>query len=92
MAVKSERVEARISPDERARLEAAASIAGVSVSAFLIAAAIERADELVAAQISTSVPADYFDRLIDALDEPDLAPNLVRAARRSQRKPRISAR
>jgi len=32
-------------------------------------AAVERAEELVTAQMSTSVPADFFDRLVDTLDQ-----------------------
>ena len=59
MAVKSDRLEARVSPEQRARLEWAASLAGTSVSAFVIDAAVERAHELVAAHMSTTVPADH---------------------------------
>jgi uncharacterized protein (DUF1778 family) len=90
MAVKSERLEARVSPEQRARLELAAGLAGVAVSAFVIDAAVERADELVAAQMSTSVPADYFDLLVAALDDPAPAPVLAKAARRAKRRPRIA--
>jgi uncharacterized protein (DUF1778 family) len=48
MAVKTDRVEARVSPEERARIERAASTAGLSVSAFMVGAAVERADEIIA--------------------------------------------
>ena len=92
MAVKSERLEARVSADQRARLELAASLSGVSVSAFVIEAAVERADELTAARLATTVPADYFDRLVAALDSPDEAPALANAAHRAARKPRIARR
>lgn len=92
MAVKSDRLEARVSPEQRARLEWAASLAGTSVSAFVVDAAVDRAEELLAAQMSTSVPADYFDQLVDALDRPDRAPTLTKAARRVARRPRIAAR
>ena len=57
MAVKSDRLEARVSPEQRARLEWAASLAGTSVSAFVVDAAVDRAEELLAAQMSTTVPA-----------------------------------
>ena len=90
MAVKSDRLEARVSPEQRARLEWAATITGTSVSAFVIDAAVERAEEIVEAQMSTTVPAAYFDRLVAALDEPDGAPALARAARRVHRRPRIA--
>jgi uncharacterized protein (DUF1778 family) len=92
MAVKSDRLEARVSPEQRARLEWAARLAGTSVSAFVVDAAVERAEELVTAQMSTSVPADYFDRLIDALDHADRAPTLAKAAKRVARNPRIAPR
>jgi uncharacterized protein (DUF1778 family) len=90
--MKSDRLEARVSPEQRARLEWAASLAGTSVSTFVVDAAVERADELVAAQMSTSVPGDYFDRVVAALDEANPAPTLAKAARRVQRRPRIAAR
>jgi uncharacterized protein (DUF1778 family) len=92
MAVKSDRLEARVSPDQRARLELAATIAGMSVSAFVVEAAVERAEEIVARQMSTTVPADYFDRLVFAIDEPDRAPTLTKVARRVSRRPRIAPR
>ncbi|MGQ0826236.1 MAG: type II toxin-antitoxin system TacA family antitoxin [Actinomycetota bacterium] len=92
MAVKSDRLEARVSPEQRARLEWAATIAGTSVSAFVVDAAVERADEVVSAQVSTTVPTDYFDRLLFALDRAESAPTLAKAARRVNRRPRIAAR
>ena len=92
MAVKSDRLEARVSPEQRARLEWAASLAGTSVSAFVVDAAVDRAEELLAAQMSTDVPADYFDQLVSALDRPDRALTLAKAARRVARRPRIAAR
>ena len=92
MAVKSDRLEARVSPEQRSRLEWAASIAGTSVSAFVIDAAVERAEELTAAESATTVPADFFDRLVAALDSPGEAPTLARAARTSARRPRIARR
>lgn len=92
MAVKSDRLEARVSPEQRARLEWAARLAGTSVSAFVVDSAVERAEELVTAQMSTSVPADYFDRLIDTLDQADRTPTLAKAAKRVARNPRIVPR
>lgn len=89
MSVKSDRIEARLSPDERARIERAASTQGVSVSAFVVGTAVDRADQIIAETTSTTVPADYFDRLLDALDEPDPAPNLTRTAKRATRSGRI---
>jgi len=92
VAVKSDRLEARVSPEQRARLELAATISGTSVSAFVVDAAVERAEQVVAAQMSTTVPADYFDRLLSAIDEPDRAATLTKVARRVGRRPRIASR
>jgi uncharacterized protein (DUF1778 family) len=92
MALKSERVEARVSADERGRIERAAATAGLSVSAFMVGAAVERADEVIAEATATSVPADYFDALLAALDEPEPAPRLAKAARRAHRSSRLAGR
>jgi uncharacterized protein (DUF1778 family) len=92
MAVKTNRLEARLSPHERERIEQAASTAGLSVSAFMVGAAVERADEIIAAATTTVVPADYFDGLLAALDEPDSAPRLAQAAKRARRSARITTR
>lgn len=45
-------------PEERERIESAASASGLSVSAFMVSAAVGRADEVIAAMTSTAVPAD----------------------------------
>lgn len=88
--MKTERVEARLSSDERRRIEQAAEIAGESMSSFLVKAAVSRADDVVAAQLSTIVPPGYFDELVAALDEgPEDLPRLAAAARRARRRPRI---
>ena len=91
MAVKTDRLEARLSPDERERIEQAASTAGLSVSAFVVEVAVERADQIIAAT-TTVVPADYFDDLLAALDDSGDAPRLAEAAKRSRRSNRIAAR
>jgi uncharacterized protein (DUF1778 family) len=44
MAVNTDRMEARVSPEERDRIEQAAATAGLSVSAFMVSAAVERAE------------------------------------------------
>jgi len=64
----------------------------MSVSAFVVDAAVDRAEELLAAQMSTTVSADDFDELVNALDQPDRAHTLTKAAKRVARRPRITAR
>lgn len=90
MATKSDRLETRVSPDQRAQLERAATLAGTSVSAFVLDAAVARAEALITEKMFTTVPADYFDRLVEALDQPERAPTLTKAAQRARRRPRIS--
>jgi len=88
-ATKTNRLEARLTSAERKRIEQAAALAGESVSAFVVLAALDRADIVVTERATTIVPADYFDRLLSSLDEPDQAPRLARAARRARERKRI---
>jgi uncharacterized protein (DUF1778 family) len=89
-AVNTDRIEVRLSPDERALIERAASSSGLSVSAFLVSSAVARAGEVIAAATTTLVPADYFDSLVAALDKPDAAPRLATQARRARANARIT--
>jgi uncharacterized protein (DUF1778 family) len=62
------RLNFRVRPDVEHRLRAAAAATDQSLTDFVISAAEARADEVLASH--TLVPADYFDRLIAALDAP----------------------
>lgn len=83
MALKTTRLEARLTPDQRRRIERAAALEEESVSAFVVGAAIARAEEVAASRSVTVVPGDYFDRLLASLDQVDPAPGLRRAAERA---------
>lgn len=89
MSTKAERVEARLTAGQRRQIEQGAALAGESVSSFMVAAALQRAESVVSEQATTVVPAAYFDRLVASLDEPDPAPRLARAARAARRRRRI---
>ena len=89
MPTKSDRVEARLSPDERERILRAADFEGQSLSSFMVTAAVEKADQVINERTVTQVPGDYFDQLLHALDEPGPAPQLRRAADRTRQDPRI---
>jgi uncharacterized protein (DUF1778 family) len=91
MAVKAERLEARLTPTQRKQIEHAAAVAGESVSSFVVLAALERAEIVVTERAATVVPADYFDRLVGSLDDPDEASGLARAGRAARRRKRITA-
>jgi uncharacterized protein (DUF1778 family) len=71
-----------VSTEERARIERAARFEGRSLSSFIVEAAVERADQVLADPTVTLVPADYFDRLLAALEKPGRAPRLEQAAKR----------
>lgn len=85
MPTKSQRIEMRTDPESEARIAKAAKIAHQSVSAFVLEAATLAADQVLARVDHTVMPADQFDTLMAALDQPDEAPTLARAARRPRR-------
>ncbi|HZL47401.1 MAG TPA: DUF1778 domain-containing protein [Solirubrobacteraceae bacterium] len=91
MAAKSDRLDARLTSAQRLEIERAATLASESVSSFVVTAAVQRAEALVAEHSSTVVPPAYFDRLVASLDEPDEAPGLARAVRKARRRKRIRA-
>lgn len=85
MAKRVDRIEARIAPDRAERIRRAAELSNQSVSAFVVDAASQRADELLIQQSETVVPAEYFDELLASLDEPAIAPpKLASAAKRAR--------
>jgi uncharacterized protein (DUF1778 family) len=85
MTAATARIEVRVPPQVKARIESAASLEDTTLSSFVVAAVTERADEVVRQhETHTSVPAEFFDALIASLDEPaEVNPALVKAARRS---------
>jgi len=91
MATKVERIEARLTGVERRQIEQAAALTGESVSAFIVLAALERAEGVVVEQATTVVPASYFDGLLASLDEPDEAQRLAGAASAARRRRQIKA-
>lgn len=73
----------RISATNERRLREAAQAANQTLTDFVLSAAQAKADELL--ERRTIVPADYFDRLLSALDEPaEPIEQLARAARRER--------
>lgn len=70
----------RVSDRQRRVYERAATLEGTSLSALVTSAADARAEEILSTHASLIVPADVFDELLDALDEPvTLAPPLEQA-------------
>lgn len=68
----SARLEIRVRPNDKARLEAAAAVASVPVSEFVRSAIEERVQLVLDQHLQrTVVPADFFDALLSSLDEPE---------------------
>lgn len=83
---KTERIEFRIEPEDEERIRRAAEVRGEKVSAFVLAAALDRADAVITEASTTFVTSDFFDELYAALDEPSRPSRaLTRAARRPRR-------
>ena len=88
MGIKTERIEARVDPDSAERIRHASELMHTSVSGFVIAAATEKAESVIAEHAYTLVPDDYFDRLLAALDEPiEPMPKLAAAAAKQRAHP-----
>jgi uncharacterized protein (DUF1778 family) len=85
MAIRTKRIEMRADAESEALISAAAAARRVSVSAFVLEAATEEAGRVLGRADLTLMPADQFDALVAALDEPDEAPRLAQAARNPRR-------
>jgi len=79
------RLEVRLAEDAKDKLNQAAELVDEPLSEFVRRAAEARADRVLRDQFVTVVPSDYFDRLLAALDEPDVGDDrLARAAQRAR--------
>lgn len=80
------RLEVRLHPDSKARLERAAGLSHVPVSDFVRSAAEDRAEQVLREhETATRVPARFYDDLLAALDAPARSNDtLARAAKRAR--------
>lgn len=72
------RFEFRIRPEAKALIERAAQLAQQPVGDFVRSAAEERAERIIQEQDTTTVPADFFNALLEALDQPAQANEALR--------------
>lgn len=81
MTRKDRQLNLRVSEEQRTLFERAAELEGVPISTLVLGSAEEHAHEVLRTHSSMAVPADVFDALLRALDEPvrDLAPALDKA-------------
>ncbi|MDR0960421.1 MAG: DUF1778 domain-containing protein [Propionibacteriaceae bacterium] len=87
--LKSRRFEARIDPESDEIISRAAASTGESKSAFIIRAARQAADKLLARQDVTIMPEEQFDAMMAALDQPQSVPVLERVAARPRQFVRV---
>lgn len=84
---RDERIDLRISADQKTLLARAASYAGVSLSSFLVSAAADRARELVAERETLTLTPRDWSKFLGALDKAERPrPKLEAAARRYRRR------
>jgi uncharacterized protein (DUF1778 family) len=76
---KTERIELRVSADDKDAIASAAELEHTSMTEFVRKAVLDRVQLVSARADRTLMPADQFDALIASLDAPDDAPALARA-------------
>lgn len=80
---RDERIDLRLSADQKALLARAASYAGMSLSSFLVSSASKRAKELVAERETLTLTARDWRAFLAALDKPERRrPRLEKAVKR----------
>lgn len=76
---KTERIELRVSADDKDAIVAAATLEQTTTTEFVREAVLRRVQHVRARADRTLMPAEQFDALVAALDVPDITPNLARA-------------
>jgi uncharacterized protein (DUF1778 family) len=82
------RINIRVAPEQEARIRAAAEANGESLTGFLLAAAITRAEEVLKRESRITVDLATFQRFVAALDQPPKPmPTLSRYAKQAVQRP-----
>ncbi|PTV43269.1 hypothetical protein DA120_00595 [Aeromonas sp. w55] len=87
---KQERFEFRVTQDVRELFEQAASINGVSVSAFLKMAGRKVAEEIIESERNLRLTSDSYAKMVDLLSNPPEFNDRLTAAIESSRSGRIT--
>ena len=82
--MKTERLAARVTPDELATIRRAAEIERLSPSAFMVRSALWEAEDVLTRADITYMPLEQFNEVVATLDIPDEAPRLARAFRENR--------
>ena len=87
MATKTQRLEMRLSPEQKLLLERAAALNGQVLASFIRAQLVERAQEILDRYTRTVLSARDFDHFIEMLDR-DAEPAAALEAAFRRHKPR----
>jgi uncharacterized protein (DUF1778 family) len=68
------RLDFRLNPTDKARISRAADLRGVSLSTFVLDAALREAENVMVTELSVTLSAEESRRFLAALDKP-FAPN-----------------
>jgi len=91
MKTKDRRREFRLSAEDEQLITEAAALSGVSFTGFVLDEALARAREIVESHRAITLPADVYERFLEALDAPpERNPALVELAKRAKRFRRVS--
>jgi uncharacterized protein (DUF1778 family) len=82
---KTERIELRVSAEDKEAIAAAAALEDATTTDFVRGAVLDRVRHVRARADRTLMPAEQFDDLVAALDVPDDSPTLARAFARRRR-------
>lgn len=82
---KTERIEVRVSADDKHAIAAAAAMEHTTTTEFVRDTVLERARHVQARADRTLMAAEQFDALVAALDVVDDTPNLAQAFARKRR-------
>lgn len=85
MGGRTARIELRADVEREQRIRHAAELSHQSISAFVLDAASQRAEQVLAASAATVVPSDWFDALWSALDAAPSANAALRSRAESAR-------
>ncbi|MEW6753356.1 MAG: DUF1778 domain-containing protein [Candidatus Latescibacterota bacterium] len=85
MTTKTQRLEMRLSPEQKVLLERAVALNGQVLASFVRSQLMQRAQQIVDEHTRTILSARDFDRFLEVLDgAPEPAPALRAAFRRHQ--------
>ena len=85
---KTARIELRAEPEQEERIRTASRLVNQSITSFVLTAAVDRADVVIANWSTTTVSAEFFDDMLAALDAPAKRNEALSAAARRHRSAR----